>query len=387
MCYVFCKQFKGWCKSFTKTELYLTIAQGILLGGFIAFLTFLILHLIACHRKELQQYSLPTNVSNETTESSVTTQTSMTISMRDTLPQNVQCTWDPSHKTETVTHYYYTKYEKFKTDHVKLAFGNTTKGRGVKKDDDIFIVERDGVTELKRNNFVLALVKIKPPQDVVFGCILTVVNQFWTITASSCIESIEEVDSLDSFVMMEKFGERHGPVHAVSDVMIHPLYQGTNKSYDLAALKSEDRLNGNVAKLASILDYLLITLGENLDILGFGKFRSIDKHPLARTVHSVTVNILPLKQCESGDESWALRHLVPEGELVRQGCGVRQLCAGLLAGRSTPCNYCAGTPLLRGRVVVGIMSDNQHCGLACEPNLYVNVAELRDWIDSVIKVD
>ncbi|XP_045505198.1 thrombin-like enzyme contortrixobin [Colias croceus] len=387
MCYVFCKQFKGWCKSFTKTEVYLTIAQGLLLAGYIAFLTFLILHLIACHKKELQQYSVPINVTNKTTESTAKIQTTTTILPRYTLPQNVQCTWDPSYKTEAVTHYYYTKHEKFETDYKKLALGNTTKGRDIKK-DNAFVTESDGVTEVKRKNFVLALVKIKPPQDVVFGCILTVVNQFWTITAASCIESIEEVDSLDSFVMMEKFGERHGPIHAVSDVMIHPLYQGTNKSYDLATLKSEDRLNaGNVATLASILDNLLITLGENLDILGFGKFRSIDKHPLSRTVHSVTVNILPLKQCEAGEESWALRHLVPEGEVLREGCGVTQLCAGVLTGRTTPCNYCAGTPLLRGRVVLGVMSDNQHCGLACEPNLYVNVAELRDWIDSVVKVD
>lgn len=102
---------------------------------------------------------------------------------------------------------------------------------------------------------------------------------------------------------------------------------------------------------------------------------------------------MSLKQCaDEGKDVWALRHLLRGGELSAGscgapgagGCGALSLCAGALRSRSAPCAYCSGTPLLRDGKLFGVMAKNRYCGVACEPTLYVNVAALKDWVDSVI---
>lgn len=116
-------------------------------------------------------------------------------------------------------------------------------------------------------------------------------------------------------------------------------------------------------------------------------FRSIDKNPISRAVRSVVINLVPLQHCESGDE-WALRHLSKGEAVLRSECEAKggPMCAAPPPGPFA-CNYCAGAPLLRGEVLLGIMSDNKHCGLSCEPNLYVNLAAVRDWLDPVINLE
>lgn len=255
MCVLCCKEFAGWCRSFTKTETALCILQGILLVVFTVFLAFLILHLLVCSKKE-QPSKLP-----DVEEEIGSTHSVSNDNTPATVGPGVECTWIPSQKTEAATHYYETRTVPA-TQTATVYFG-----------DDFKLQMSDGEdVEDERKRMVLALVKIKPPQDVTFGCILTAVSRHWTLTAASCIEAIEEVDSLDSFVMMEGYGEpRAGRAHAVSDVRIHPQY-GVNGSHDLAALRSADRL-GAAAALASALDYALITIGERLDILGYGGYR------------------------------------------------------------------------------------------------------------------
>ncbi|CAK1547983.1 unnamed protein product [Leptosia nina] len=305
--------------------------------------------------------------------------TTSTMASLKTKAQNVQCTWEPSQKTESLTHYYYTKSKPTMLTTTTEFYSKTVNKETKIKDDVITLTSiDDGYIEDDRKSFVVALVKVKPPLNIIFGCTLSVVNSYWTITAASCIESVEEVDSLDSFIIMEGFGEEsHGNLHTISDINIHPIYQGNNKSYDIAAIKSEDGMNVlKTATLPSSLDYLLINFGEDLSILGFGKFRSIDKNPKLRQVRSVAVNVVPLQQCDPGDENWSLRHLSGGETVSRAGCDVigRPICA--VPKKGGACNYCAGTPLLRKHVILAIMSDNKHCGLACESNSYVNLVGL-----------
>lgn len=119
--------------------------------------------------------------------------------------------------------------------------------------------------------------------------------------------------------------------------------------------------------------------------------RSIDNSATGRRLRQVATYAVSLAQCGgAGGESvdtWAPRHLVGGGALARgacASCGAAALCAGARAARAAPCAYCGGTPLLRRALLFGVMSDNPHCGVACEPALYVNVAALRDWIESVV---
>lgn len=198
-----------------------------------------------------------------------------------TLPPHVKCTWEPSNKTVAVTQYYEDEAE-----HRTSEFGTTKPARqstgGAAHFTDHHSVDdlaaddqAEGVeSEHMYKSMILALVKMVPPAGVTFGCTLTAISDRWTLTAASCVEAAEEVDSLDSFVMMEHYGgDARGRSHALADVRLHPRFEGAGRGADLAALRSEDRLGGAAAHLPAPLDRWLVALGERFTVLGFGSYR------------------------------------------------------------------------------------------------------------------
>lgn len=284
-----CKELKGWCKSFTRTELYLSVLEVIFFVVLVASVTFIILHFLACNKNEnthkIEQHKEISNLSSDINEKDNVLYKSTTkkdIKTYTPLPKDIECTWKPSEKTTAVTHYYDPDLTTITSAHQTSQVDKQISSVPPWTSTDIISedIEYDGKEADKiTKGFLLALVKIKPSQDIIFGCTLTIVALSWTITAASCIEAIEEVDSLDSFMMMSNFGEKlAGSIHAVSDVLIHPQYQGINRSYDLAALKSEDNIvkeKSQIVTLPTMVDYLSVTIGEKLSILGYGKYRYI----------------------------------------------------------------------------------------------------------------
>ncbi|CAH2989715.1 unnamed protein product [Chilo suppressalis] len=416
MCDVCCKEFKGWCKSFTRTEAILSALEGALLLLFIGLLAFLILHLLVCYDPHHHDINIITTSSTKLPDSYESTGTIergkttasnthkshteiiviTSTKARNNPPQNKECSWTPSKKTKATTRYFEISVSNQTARHASIE----TTERVIVEIPTVPAEESEGEEpEIVYKSLVLALVKTRPQREVVFGCILTIVSEYWTLTAASCIEAIEELDSLDSFVIMESHGElANGATHAIADVQINPFYQGTNESYDLAALKSDSSLlrrNGKSVLLPSMLDYLLITTGQRLTILGYGNYRTMSKNVSGRRLREVHVYSMPGAQCarRGEEEWWAPRHLWDPAPLgAEQGagesaCAASAICAGGLYARAAPCYYCAGTPLLAGRVLLGVMSGNAQCGVACEPALYVNVAAVRDWLDFVIESD
>ncbi|XP_045542345.1 CLIP domain-containing serine protease 14D [Papilio machaon] len=378
MCNECWKEFKGWLRSFTRTECALVALQLLLLVLFIAFLTFLILHLLACSAAEPFYVIEATKTPHEPFKtSSQTNSTLPTISISSTnhttLSPDIECTWRPSMKTDSAVHYY---------DNGQVSSSVVTNNRAMPTwtpepaDGDL----TDDVDKV----YLLALGKVNIPQDIVFGCVLTIISEYCTLTAASCIESIEEVDSVDTFVIIERYGDGHiGQMHTVSDVLIHPEYQGINKRYDVAVLKSEDSLikYGHVAvTLPSMLDALMITIGVEFNLLGYESHRGRASGEAGRrAVRVLAVRTLAGAQCSSG---WSPRHLAHGAAVGAGGCGAAPLCAG--PARAPPaCSHCAGAPLLRGSRLVGVLAAGP-CGEACGPALYVNVATVLDWLNSTI---
>ncbi|XP_013166450.1 PREDICTED: uncharacterized protein LOC106116937 [Papilio xuthus] len=378
MCNECWKEFKGWMRSFTRTECALTALQLVLLVLFVAFLTFLILHLLACSAAKHFYDIEPTKITHEpfsTSSQTNTTLTTIPISSTNhtTLSSDIECTWRPSQKTDSVIHYY---------DNGAMSTWTPEPPDGDLADD----VDK---------SYVLALgkVNIQDIQDIIFGCILTIISEYCTLTAASCIESIEEVDSVDTFVIIERYGDGHiGQMHTVSDVLIHPEYQGISKKYDVAVLRSEDSLikyGQSAVKLPSMLDALMITIGEEFNVLGYGspriasgsEGRGVGRGSGRRAVRVLVVRTLAGAQCGAG---WAPRHLA-QGAAAGAGagsCGAAPLCAG--PARAPPaCNQCAGAPLLRDSRLVGVLAAGP-CGEACGPALYVNVATVVDCADGAM---
>ncbi|CAK1599262.1 unnamed protein product [Parnassius mnemosyne] len=376
MCNVCCKEFKGWCKSFTKTEIALSLLQATLLVIFISFLIFLILHFIACLNNEV---TINSNITEKNTSKSTAT------TVISTLDPAIECTWKPSEKTKASAHYYEKDYTPVsisnyeETTSVDSNMNSNTSTTGINNDSKSEEFSHDKIADNVKKGFLLALVKIQSLQDVTFGCVLTIISEYWTLTAASCIESIEEVDALDSFVMLEEYGEKNlGKTHTVSDVLIHPEYQGTNKNYDIVALKSEDKLlkkGQPVVKLPTMLEFLMVTIGEQLSLLGYEKFSGEESGGAG----SVRVRRVASAQCGQ----WALRHLVRPAPAPAASCGAAPLCvrgAGGAGAAPAAC-YCAGALLLRADTALGVQAGP--C-VGCEPALYVNLAHLADWIHALI---
>lgn len=105
-----------------------------------------------------------------------------------------------------------------------------------------------------------------------------------------------------------------------------------------------------------------------------------------RRLRQVSVFVTATAACGGeGAAGWAQRHLTRGAAVAeRAASNAAPLCAGALWARGAACNYCAGAPLVRGGALLGIMSDNSDCGVTCEPQLYVNLAALRDWIDNFV---
>ncbi|XP_026727997.1 phenoloxidase-activating factor 1-like [Trichoplusia ni] len=381
MCYVCCKELKGWCKSFTRIEGFLSVLQAILLVVFIFFLVFLILHFVGCLKIPEEKKETTTDIKLNTSDDEV-----YEILATTTLSPDVECTWDPSKPTTVRVRYYLNDInttERHDSDELKVTKSQALDTELVESfleyDDFEFSEHSDGdFADETFTNQVVALVKLKPPADVTFGCILTKVTKFWTLTAASCIESIEEVDSLDSFVMIEQYGSaRQSRARGVADVRLHPQAAGAARSHDLAALRADRALRAPapLPALPSPLDYFSVAVGERFVLLGYGGYRTVDKGPAGRRLRQVSVFAVSAAQCAG----WAPRHLAGGARVAGA------LCAGARRARSEPCNYCAGAPLLRGGTLYGVMSDNAACAVACEPQLYVNLAMLRDWIDAVIQ--
>ncbi|XP_063633445.1 transmembrane protease serine 9-like [Cydia splendana] len=372
------EEFKGWLKAFTPVETFLTILEALLLVVLIVFMVFLILHFLSC-RGELESSTLDSDTASNTTTVAPRYSTRRPTGIHnDTTGRKTRptCTYTKEQKSTLATtsaNETTASSSPYSTD-VPITYATPT------HPDQIVSIESDGELAVEdERRHVMALVKIKP-SGVTFGCILTVVAERWVLTAASCLDSIEEVDSLDNFVIMDNYDALNkGRSHAVSDVRVHPLYEGGNKSYDLALLRSEDGLDRPPVKIASLLIYFKLPMGEAGNILGFGRFRTID-HSVPQQVHSAVVHILPSSLCMSPETLSLERHLIPLEPVAHGRCGLAPLCLGVLHARGAPCNFCAGAPLLRAGTLLAVMADNEQCGAACEPALYANVAAHQQWI-------
>lgn len=282
MCNECCKEFIGWCRSFTRVERALALLEAVLLVLLFGLLIFLILHMIVCSTPHIADDT----VSTSTTDTAPTTKSD---NNHTTKQPNIKCSWEPGVKTKAVTHYYDTNANEKTEDTVQTTpilpdlydseEAEFLAGKKVINPDKFEQSDMSDGEEVSdgRRSFVIALVKMKPPTDITFGCILTVISEYWVVTAASCIEAIEELDSLDSFVMMEEYGsDNNGQLHTISDLQVHPFYQETNKSYDVAALRSEDSLlrrDKRPVTMVTATEDALLAIGERLHLLGYGAFR------------------------------------------------------------------------------------------------------------------
>ncbi|KAF9795567.1 hypothetical protein SFRURICE_004939 [Spodoptera frugiperda] len=358
------KEVKGWCKSFTRTEGLLTILEAVLLIVFIGFFVFLVLHFVAC---QIHFEVLNTEFGDVTVPTVTTTASPIVTSpiVTSTLSPDVECTWEPSQKTTAHTRHYVTDSYTADVGHYTRRISTTPFDETLKPlhyyDDDEFLENSNGesASDIYKNQ-VVALVKFKPPGD---------------------LYRFHRGSGLAGLVYYDRTVRRGGAVAAAQrgGRAPAPALPGTLRS--ARALRARAPL----LSLPRMIDYFLVALGERLLILGYGGYRTVDKTEVRR-LRQVSVFVTATAACGGeGAAGWAQRHLTRGAAVAeRAASNAAPLCAGARWARGAACNYCAGAPLVRGGALLGIMSDNSDCGVTCEPQLYVNLAALRDWIDNFV---
>ncbi|XP_037964483.2 trypsin 3A1-like [Plutella xylostella] len=365
---VYWKEFKGWLQAFTNTEKALSLLFFVLLVVFLVLLVFVIVHLSICPEKlETEEFSSTTESTTGTiSEATVDKETEGQQHSSPTTPWSVT----PDNDTDVAT---------AATD-VTIGPGDTcTWGRRTSTatrylEEAAGAAPGAGAGELAR--YTLALVQLRPRRGGTFGCTATAVAPRWALTAASCLHAIQEEDSLDGLVLRGAWRGAWGA--GVAAVRVHPQYHGSVQARDAAALRAAAPLlppGAPPVPRASLLDYLLVTIGERFTLLGYGKFRSVDRGAAGRVLRA-TVYSVPAAQCAA-----------PRDERAREPRDLPPLGAGALCaapgGPRAACRHCAGSPLYRGRVLYGFMGHNPRCGVSCGPALFVNIAAIQHWLDEL----
>ncbi|XP_041974086.1 uncharacterized protein LOC121729593 [Aricia agestis] len=311
------KALRGWCRSFTKTERWLTVLEAIFLVVFISFLTYLILHLLVCScmvdNTEIHEAS--TGAEYVTAGDFATTHR-IEVATSEENTDGRSCSWTPSYKTEAANRHFLDGRGELQTPAFKLL--SKTKLNHLLSYD----APDEADIETVETGLVLALVRVQP---LTFGCILSVVSECWTITTASCYDSIKISRHREQFVMIGDRGDLKSG-HNVLEVKMHPKYRSNSTYYDLCALKSNTSLGKEkFLILPTPIDYLLTVIGDRLTAFGYRTNRS------AVTLHATVVRSLSARRCS----------------LAMGGA----VCAGRRGGA---CG--AGSPLLRGRTLLAVLA-------------------------------
>lgn len=318
MCNGSCANIWTWCKSFTKTERALVLIELLLIIVFIGFLVFIILHLIVCGEKSksnndfttppniiiepdentsssesefsiedtsisentntytdtetIYTHGINTNIDAQNTKTSAHSDNEISItytgevtytydttveyvatSKPSSSRRNIKCTWKPSLKTEASRYFlnYFTHNNKIIST-IKTKY--------------------EPYSTRVENKFLCALVKILSSNDVKFGCVLTVISKFWTITTAHCLDDIQKHDTLKSYVIMTDYEKENVDTFSIIDIQISSQTI-TRKGVYLAAIKSNSPLGLEGVPLANNLDYILLTIGNRFTILGYSNLR------------------------------------------------------------------------------------------------------------------
>lgn len=185
------------------------------------------------------------------------------------------------------------------------------------------------------------------------------------VTAAHCVKD-ETPQTLQVIAGREDTQTSEGTMARVSDIWVHPEYQSSANTADVAVLTLDKQVQQQPLPLASGQDSALYQPGTPADVLGWGA------------------------TAEGGGPSNILRKAHPP-VISDQDCSTAygdqynpeaMVCAGLPEGGVDACQGDSGGPLVAGGKLIGVVSWGQGCARPGNPGVYARVATYHDDIQA-----
>lgn len=162
---------------------------------------------------------------------------------------------------------------------------------------------------------------------------------------------------------------------AAAKTIIHPEYEKRAPFYDIGLIKLKKSVVTSKSGPNTIkLPPSKYRLGKVATISGWGSLTVRDA-PGPNVLQEAKVKILPNKLCH---KHWPQSKI--HGKII---------CAGNLGEKTGSCTGDSGGPMtdkVKGtNYLIGVVSFGQDCATPNVPQVYMEVAAFRDWIESTIK--
>lgn len=191
-------------------------------------------------------------------------------------------------------------------------------------------------------------------------------NEKTIITAAHCVYKREQHD----FVIVAGTDYRSGAdgsIALVENIVMHEEYNPALTENDIALIFLSTPLSFNRVTIgAATLATNQPKVGSLAVVSGWGTTSEGGANSFK--LQEANVNIIDHSDC---NEAYGFGRITDN-----------MLCAGVASGGRDACQNDSGGPLMSGNLLVGIVSWGTGCARPEYPGVYVNVANLRNWIES-----
>jgi len=196
----------------------------------------------------------------------------------------------------------------------------------------------------------------------------SLIQEHWILTAAHCFSS---KGSSGARVKAGIASPDIGIWAEAQKIFIHEQYNPQTQENDIALIKLNDTLAGDIIPLAQ--PGIKLKPCEKLEVTGWGAIN--EKGPLAETLQLAQVPLVDNATCNAKD---AYNGAIKPG----------MMCAGYRAGGIDACQGDSGGPLvLRGNdgpILVGVVSWGEGCARKLRYGVYTRVDVYSDWIANTI---
>ena len=177
------------------------------------------------------------------------------------------------------------------------------------------------------------------------------------VTAAHCVAG-EAPEAVRAVSGRQDTSTRAGTVAGVTDIWVHPGFEGPYRGQDLAVLTLDRGLPQPPLALATGEDDAAYAPGNRATIYGWGS--TGENNHASTTLREADIGILDDRECSAA-----------YGERYRPGAMV---CAGRIEGGVDACQGDSGGPLVAGDRLIGLVSFGDGCARPGKPGVYTRVA-------------
>ncbi|GBP49560.1 Trypsin CFT-1 [Eumeta japonica] len=164
-----------------------------------------------------------------------------------------------------------------------------------------------------------------------------------------------------------------GNVYVLRAIVLHQQYDALTADNDIAVLRTENLISYESDRIApASISGAGYNVADNQPVWAVGWGAVSSGGPSSEQLQHVHLRIVDLSLCQLRYSELGMR--VTDN----------MLCSGWLEGGGRGiCDQDAGGPLVHNRVVVGVLSWSQLCGLARYPSVSTRISNYIAWIRSV----